>query len=140
MTPAEVKLAALEMREQLTKAYSLVGGKAEYQAMLDWGMQNLPKKQQAQFDRAIKQGMGEFAIEGLYNRFKAATSGNQPTPQRISGDSSSNQGAMRPYASFQELAADRQYIQSARGRTDTAARKLHEARLSITPENVIYGR
>lgn len=135
---AEVKLAALEMKEQVTKAYEIVGGRDEYNAMIEWGKTNLPESKRADFDKALNSGMGEYAIKGLYQDFKASN----PTEQqyrRLEGDSGANVG-IRPYGSFQELAKDREYLQSPKGRSDKAAREAHSRRLSITPDSTIYGR
>lgn len=134
---AEVKLAALEMKESITKAYDVVGGKAEYQAMIEWGKATLSEGQRKDFDKALNSGMGEFAIKGLYQDFKA--SNPQDTAyRRIEGDGGGNVG-VRPYGTFQELAKDREYLSTAQGRNDKAAKEMHSRRLQITPETTIYG-
>lgn len=138
VTVAEIKLAALEMKEQISKAYDIVGGKSEYQAMIEWGKTNLNEAQRKDFDKALSSGMGEFAIKGLYQEFKASNP-QQQSYRRIEGDSSGNVG-VRPYATFQELAKDREYLNTPQGRSDKAAREAHARRLALTPQNVIYGR
>ena len=135
---AEVKLAALEMKEQISKAYDVVGGKAEYQAMIEWGKANLNEAQRKDFDKALNSGMGEFAIKGLYQEFKASNP-QQQSYRRIEGDASGNVG-IRPYATSQELAKDREYLSTPQGRNDKAAKEAHARRLAITPESTIYGR
>lgn len=135
---AEIKLAALEMKEELSKAYNVVGGKAEYEAMIDWGKANLSEAQRKDFDKALKSGMGEFAIKGLYQDFKASNP-NQQSYRCLEGDASGNVG-IRPYATFQELTKDREYLSTPQGRNDKAAREAHSRRLAITSESVIYGR
>lgn len=135
---AEVKLAALEMKEQISKAYDIVGGKSEYQAMIEWGKTNLSEAQRKDFDKALNSGMGEFAIKGLYQDFKASNP-QQQQYRRIEGEGGGNVGA-RPYATFQELVKDREYLNTPQGRSDKAAREAHARRLSLTPPNVIYGR
>lgn len=135
---AEIKLAALEMKEQISKAYDVVGGKAEYQAMIEWGKANLSEAQRKDFDKALANGMGEFAIKGLYQDFKASNP-QQQSYRRIEGDASGNVG-IRPYATFQELAKDREYLSTPQGRNDKAAKEAHARRLAITPESTIYGR
>lgn len=135
---AEVKLAALEMKEQISKAYDIVGGKSEYQAMIDWGKENLSEAQRKDFDKALNSGMGEFAIKGLYQDFKASNP-QQTTYRRVEGDGSGNVG-VRPYATFQELAKDREYLSTPQGRNDRAAKEMHSRRLQITPESTIFGR
>lgn len=135
---AEIKLAALEMKEQISKAYDVVGGKTEYQAMIEWGKANLSEAQRKDFDKALNSGMGEFAIKGLYQDFKASNP-QQQQYRRIEGEGGGNVG-VRPYATFQELAKDREYLSTPQGRNDKAAREAHARRLAITPESTIYGR
>lgn len=135
---AEVKLAALEMKEQVTKAYEIVGGKDEYKAMIEWGKTTLSEAKRADFDKALASGMGEYAIKGLYQDFKASNPSDQQY-RRIEGDATGNVG-IRPYSTFQELAKDREYLNSPQGRSDKAAREAHSRRLSLTSDSVIYGR
>ena len=138
-SPAEIKLAALEMKEAVTKAHNLVGGSEEYNAMLAWAKDNLSEAQRSDFDKSILNGMGEFAIKGLYAEFNAKR-GSQETKQRIQGDAGSGNGAVKAYSTFAELARDRAYLQSPQGRNDKGARELHARRLNITPDSIIYGR
>jgi hypothetical protein len=136
---AEIKLAAIEARELVTKAHSIVGGKSNYDAMIQWGMANLNDSQKSDFDKALNSGMGEYAIKGLYNDYQTAqqASGNSQ-PSRIEGDGSGSMG-IKPYGTFKELADDRAYL-SGKGRNDTAAHAIHKQRMMITPDNVVYGR
>jgi len=136
---AEIKLAAIEIREQVNKAYSIVGGKEEYSAMLGWAQENLNTSEKQGFDSSLKNGMGELAIEGLHARYKNASSSNTQSPRRIEGDSGGNVG-IRPYNTFAELSRDRQYLQTSAGQRDTGAKAIHEKRMSLTPDSTIFGR
>lgn len=136
---AEVKLAALEMKESINKAYNIVGGKEEYSAMLGWAKENLSDAQRSAFDKSLATGLGEYAIKGLYQEFKSANPDGNQTYRRMEGDSGSGVG-IRPYATFAELSKDRAYLQTPQGKNDIAARELHSKRLERTPQNVIYGR
>lgn len=138
-TPAEIKLAAIEIRDQVNKAYNIVGGKEEYNGMLNWAKDNLTDAEKQGFDNSLKTGMGELAIEGLHARYKNANQGDAPTPRRIEGDNSGNVG-IRPYATFAELSKDRIYLQTHAGQRDTAAKALHAKRMALTPDSTIYGR
>lgn len=136
---AEIKLAALEMKENVIKAYDIVGGKDEYNAMIEWGKTNLSEAKRIDFDKALTSGFGEYAIKGLYQDFKAAEGNSTQPYKRIEGDSGGNVG-VRPYASFQELVRDREYLQTPSGKADKGARDAHARRLSLTPDSVIFGR
>lgn len=136
---AEIKLAAIEVRDQVNKAYNIVGGKEEYTAMLGWAKDNLTDAEKQGFDNSLKTGMGELAIEGLHARYKNSNPANQPTPRRIEGDSGGNVG-IRPYATFAELAKDRAYLQTSAGQRDSAARAIHDKRMALTPDSTIFGR
>lgn len=136
---AEIKLAAIEIRDQVNKAHAIVGGKDEYNGMLSWAKENLSDAEKQGFDNSLKTGMGELAIEGLHARYKNANQGDAPTPRRIEGDTSGNVG-IRPYATFAELSKDRAYLQTNAGKRDGAANALHEKRMSLTPDSTIYGR
>lgn len=135
----DVKLAAIELKEQVTKAHNIVGGKDTYEAMINWGKENLSEAQKADFDKALKTGMGEFAIKGLYADYKASN-GQPTTPQRITGDDVGSTANNRAYSTREEILRDRAYLNSMQGRSDTAARKAHEARLARTPDHIIYGQ
>ena len=136
---AEIKLAAIEIRDQVSKAYGIVGGKEEYTAMLGWAQTNLSDTEKKGFDASLKSGMGELAIEGLHARYKNSNPSDAPQPRRIEGDSAGNVG-IRPYSTFAELSRDRQYLQTSAGQRDTAAKMIHEKRMGLTPDSTIFGR
>jgi len=135
---AEIKLAALEIKEQITKAYSVVGGSEEYNAMLDWAKATMDDSKKADFDKSLNTGLGEFAIKGLYAEYKASN-GISTQPQRIQGDGSGNVG-LRGYSSLQEIAKDKAYLESRQGRSDTAAQQTYQRRMNLTEDRIIYGR
>lgn len=136
----DVKLAAIELKERVVSAHNLVGGKEEYESMIEWGKTTLPEKQRNEFDKGIKSGMSEWAIKGLYAEYKANQSGESTsTPERVRGDSATS-STLRGYDSREEMLRDRNYINSPRGRTDKAAQTAHKIRLDKTHDTVIYGR
>lgn len=136
---AEIKLAALEMKEQISKAYSVVGGKEEYNAMLDWAKSSLSDSAKTDFDKSLTTGLGEYAIKGLYNDYKMSSGTEPQQARRIEGDGSGNVG-VRGYGSLQEIARDKAYLESRQGRSDSAAQQMYQRRMSLTPDSVIYGR
>lgn len=136
---AEIKLAAIEVRDQVNKAYAVVGGKEEYQGMIEWASENLTDAEKRGFDNSLKTGMGELAIEGLHARYKNANAEGRPSPRRIEGDGSGNVG-IRGYATSAELFRDRAYLQTSAGQRDAGAKAMHEKRMNLTPDSVIFGR
>lgn len=135
----DVKLAAIELKEQITSANNVVGGREEYEAMIEWGKSTLNEKQRVAFDKGLSSGMSEWAIRGLHAEYKAQQSNDGQAPERIRGDGSANT-SVRGYEDRNEMLRDRAYINSPKGRNDVQAQKAHKARLDRTPEQVIYGR
>lgn len=135
----DLKLGALELKERITVAHNVVGGSETYNSMIAWGKENMSEAQMKAFDVGVTDSnISEYAIKGLYADFKAAGGSSTPNP-RISGDSVNSLG-VKPYATRRELYADKEYIDSAKGRRDTAAIKSYRARLNATPQDVVYGR
>lgn len=134
----DLKLGALEVKEKVTQAHSVVGGTEEYTAMLEWGKQTMTEAQKKAFDLNVTDSnLAEYAIKGLYADYKSAiNAGHQPN--RIEGQPVS--ATIKPYADRKELYKDREYLESAKGRRDTAAQKAYRARLNATPDSVIFGR
>jgi hypothetical protein len=133
----DVKLAAIELKEQVNKAYGIVGGESEYKAMVEWGKANLSDKEKSAFDKDLSGTMGEWAIRGLYSMYKESGVTSEPA-DRIRGDSP-NIG-IRPYGNLNEVLRDRAYLNSRDGSNDAKARELHNKRLNITPDNVLKSR
>jgi hypothetical protein len=134
---AEIKLMAIEMKENVTKAYAQVGGKEEYVAMQQWAIENLNEADKIAFGRDLDSGMSKFAIKGLYQEYRNATDDGS-TRQRIQG-SSANSGSVRGYNSFNEMARDRAYVHG-KGKNDANAVAAHNKRMSLTADNIVFGR
>lgn len=133
----DVKLGAIELRDKINNAHSVVGGKEEYEAMIAWGRENLSESIRNDFDKdVVRAGMSELAIRGMYSMYKEAR-GNSQSEQytgRISGDSVPS--GIKPYATKEEILQDRMYVNSSRGRMDRGAIEKHKARLKVTPDSV----
>ena len=140
----DLKLGAMEFRDTITastqKAHAVVGGKDEYDAMIEWGKANLTDDQKVAFDQGLTSAYGEYAIKGLYADFKAASTGTTPQLDRVRGDNSASAGTTGGYGTREEVMRDRAYLNSRQGQSDKAAREVHERKLSRTPDSVIYGR
>ncbi len=132
----DLKLGAIEMRDRIGAAHSVVGGKQEYENMIAWGRENMDESQRAAFDKDVTSGMGEYAIKGLYSDFKNA---GGVAPARITG-SNAGTASMKGYATQGEMLQDRQYLSTRQGSQDKAARALHNKRMDLTSDAVIYNR
>ena len=131
----DLKLGALELKERLNNAHSVVGGAEEYNAMLEWGKANMTDAQKAAFDKDVTGNMSEYAIKGLHADYVAAASADGYVPARIEGD-----GAPRgpqPYRDRRELYEDRAYLKTPEGKRDKAAQANYKRRLNITPDSVL---
>lgn len=135
----DVKLAAIDMKEAITKAHSYVGGAEEYNAMATWAKENLDEETRLAFDKDLGKGLGRLAIQGLHAEYKANNGVANAQPQRIMGDTSGNTG-VKPYANTNEILKANAYINSPQGRNDIAEKELYKKRISVTPDKVIYGR
>ena len=128
----DLKLGAYEVREQTQRAYSVVGGKENYQQMMSWAKENLTQEQKIDFDRSLTNpALGEFAIKGLWNEYKKAGSQGY----RVQGQPSA--GGLKPYSSRREVYMDKDIAEKARQRGDIATWNRYKARLDITPNEVL---
>lgn len=135
----DLKLGAIEVKETLTKVYNLVGGQEEYQAMIEWGRNNLDEKQQKEFDIGVKSTLSSYAVKGLYAEYQQAIANGEPqTKERLYGDATSS-SSVKPYGSMSEILRDRAYVSGA-GRNDQPAIELHKRRMNMTPDSVFSSR
>ena len=132
----DVKLGAVDLRERISKAYEVVGGQENYKNMMAWAGENLDDAQKAAFDADILSVSSEFAIKGLNVVYQEAIASGE-TP-RIQGNHAST--TVRGYANKRELLADKAYVDSPKGKRDTAAINQYKQRLALTDEIVWRGR
>lgn len=136
---SEIELGAYKVRDAVSKAHSVVGGKENYESMMAWAGETLDDATKAAFDNDIsaliegKSGVSALAIEGLYGRYQAAQqSGEQPS--RISGNTQTV--PERGYKTQAEMLADKRAVERS---GDPAARQRYQAKLGMTPDSVIFG-
>ncbi len=127
----DVKIKAYEVREAAQKAYSVVGGKENYDAMLQWGAENLSPEQKQEFDRGLASGMSEYAIKGLWAEY-----------QKGKGDADRMRGNPAPasekgYRTRQELFKDKSAAEDAMRRGDKTLWNRYQAKLALTPKEVM---
>jgi hypothetical protein len=86
--------------QNVSKLQAIAGGEQGYTDMIGWATENLSEAEQNAFNTSMQNdGQAEFAIQGLYSRFKA-TQG----PNLVKGNS--NTSTTQGYASKQEMTKD----------------------------------
>ena len=129
----DVKLKAYEIREATQKAYTVVGGKENYDQMLAWGATALSPEQKIEFDRGLASGMSEYAIKGLWTEFEKAKANG--TYSRMEGNPAPQ--SEKGYSSRAELYRDKDIAEASRRRGDDTLWKKYQAKLKITPHEVL---
>lgn len=124
----DLKLGAIELREKVQKAHDTVGGREEYESMMQWASENLTDEQKKAFDKDVTSEMSEFAIKGLHNEYKKASG------DRIRGRNDT--GGIKPYRNTEEIMRDKRYLNTPAGFRDKNAQERHKERLSVTPTSV----
>jgi len=107
-------------QQEVSKLQNSVGGEAEFNSMIEWAMDNLDDSEKKSFNKAIEnQDAAQFAIQGLYARYKA-----EAAPNFLQGNTASTTGG---YQSRREMIAD---MATPQYRTDPAFRKAVEAKIA----------
>ena len=134
MTEQEIKLGAYELKEGMDKNASYVGGKENYDIIMDYHAANMTPEDKVQFNHSISNpNNSEALMIGLQAMYERA-SGDIDTavPDRVRGNPAP--ATIQGYANKGELLRDKKFADS---RSASAADKAkYKARLAITPENV----
>lgn len=105
----------------VARLQTLAGGEESYNAMIAWAKESLSEQEKNAFNTTISnKDTAEFAIQGLYARYKA-----QAEPNRLRGvpTTSANSG----YSSQREMMRD---MASREYQTDPAYRKMVEQKVA----------
>jgi hypothetical protein len=129
----DIKLKAYEVKEAAQKAYSVVGGKENYEQMLNWAKEALPQEKKVEFDKGLASDMSEFAIKGLWYEFEKAK--KDGSYERITGNPSPD--TLRGYTNRAELYRDKDFAEQARRRGDNTLWEKYQAKLRVTPQSVL---
>ena len=128
----DIKLKAIEIRDAQTVAHAVVGGKENYESMIEWGKANMSDTQKKAYDGALSGVMSEYAIKGLQADYQEALkAGTAHT--RIAGQPI-NQG-ITPYKSRQELYADKDAAELAKKRGNANDWNIYKKKLMATQRN-----
>lgn len=137
----DIKLTAIEIKEKVSKAFEIVGSKENYDAMIEWGRENLPKPKQNDFNQALQTGMGEYAIKGLWSDYQVWLSQNTQQPNnadRVRGDTTV-QTQTSGYKTRNDMLRDHNAVRKATGLEKTKLEAQYKAKLAKTPDHIIYG-
>ena len=141
----EKELAIYKFRDQAraiadrsNNAYAEVGGKDNYNAMQEWGKENLSDAEKKVFTSDVNGSpqASTIAIQWLNAKYQKALADGTVTP-RIQGKP--HVTGIKPYADRRELYKDKDYVESKAGQRDTVAIKRYRDRKRITPDAVIFG-
>jgi hypothetical protein len=118
---------AAVLDKQTNAAMNLVGGKAQYAAMVQWAGTNLPKAEQEAFDSAVSGTPAQVkqAILSLKAQFDTAVGSD---PKLLSGQSAAPGNADTPFASRAEVTAA---MRDPRYSKDAAYRQMVERRIGL---------
>lgn len=136
LTEQDIKLGAYEFKEAVDKNASYVGGKENYDIIMDYHASNMSDDDKKAFNHSIQDPKNSQALMvGLQTMYERAQSRNpeEVNTDRVRGNPVQN-NAIQPYASKQELLRDKKYADS---RVASASDKAKfKARLAATPEKV----
>ena len=136
LTEQDIKLGAYEFKEAIDKNASYVGGKENYDVIMDYHASNMSDDDKRAFNYSIQDPNNSQALMvGLQTMYERAQSANPDSVKqdRVRGNPVQN-NAIQPYASKQELLRDKKYADSRVASVSDKAK--FKARLAATPENV----
>lgn len=134
LSEMEIKVGAYELKEALDKNAGYVGGKENYDIIMNYHADNMSDDEKRQFNHSIEDPNNSKALMlGLKVMYEESISGGEQAPKdRVRGNPAST--SIKPYESKQELLRDKKYADS---RTASQADKAKfRQRLSVTPEDV----
>ena len=136
LTEQDIKLGAYEFKEAIDKNANYVGGKENYDLIMDYHAANMTDDEKRAFNHSVQDPNNSQALMvGLQTLYEKAQleNPNQAPVDRVRGNPTQN-NAIQPYANKAELLKDKKYADS---RVASASDKAKfRARLNATPENV----
>ena len=134
LTEQDIKLGAYEMKEAVDKNASYVGGKENYDIIMDYHAQNMTDEEKIAFNHSIQDPKNSEALMVGLQTIYERNIGKDVTPQdRVRGNPVQND-AIKPYETKADLLRDKKYADS---RVASSADKARfRARFKVTPENV----
>ena len=130
----DLKIGAMELRDAISSAHAVVGGKENYDNMIAWGKDVMTPAQMAAFDKDVTGAFSEYAIKGLNADFQKVVGEGTYTP-RIEGQPHFK--GIKPYGSRKELYADKDVAEMAKRRGDMQPWTDYQAKLKATPREIL---
>ena len=137
LTETEIKLGAYELKESLDKNANYVGGKENYDIIMDYHAKTMNDEQKRQFNHSIQDPNNSEALmlglQAMYEK-NSTEDGQEVSQGRVRGNSPANTNAIKPYESKRELLRDKSYADSRNA--SQADKAKFRARLNATPDEV----
>jgi len=125
------------LRENFTKASSVVGGQEKLQQIFDWASRNLSAEDQQMVNMGLASPSYEVTLRGLssmYEQANVSSKQSEPAPNKKLASAPDSEVSIRPYTSKSEFAKDRNSPKFAQ---DPKYRQMVETRMSMTDWNNI---
>jgi DNA integrity scanning protein DisA with diadenylate cyclase activity len=134
MTEQEIKLGAYELKEGLDKNASYVGGKENYDIIMDYHKVNMSDDQKRAFNHSIQDANNSEALMvGLQTMYERDSGNVDSTPvDRVRGNPAP--ATIQRYGNKAELLRDKKFADSRKA--SAADKAKYRARLAITPEDI----
>lgn len=135
LTEQDIKIGAYEFKEALDLNASYVGGKENYDIIMDYHAENMTPEQKVQFNHSIQDpNNSEALMVGLQTMYEKSVGAEEGTPvDRVRGNAPAA-AAIQPYTDKASLLKDKAYADS---RVSSAADKAKfRQRLNVTPDKV----
>lgn len=137
LSEQDIKLGAYEFKEALDKNASYVGGKENYDIIMDYHAKNMTDEEKISFNHSIQNpNNSEALMVGLQVMYEKSLSEKpeEGNGDRIRGNNIASTSSIKPYENKAELMRDKKYADS---RVASSADKAkYKQRLAITPDKV----
>lgn len=106
ITPEQIELSAYKAKENVARIYGIVGGKEQYNNMLDVMSEYLTEAQKDEYTKAVlNPNLSDYAVKGLLSDYqKIINDGN--VDKRITVNGSTTSASKAGYTSEQEYYSD----------------------------------
>ena len=137
----KIELGAYKLRETQAVHHEYVGGKENYDIIMEHHAENFSDEEKKAFNHSIKDPMHSKALlVGLRAMYEAdiANGGGEKAqvPQdRFRGETNTTTSVVG-YSTRQELMADKKYVDSPVGKRDSGAQAKYRQRLALTDAGV----
>ena len=129
----KIKIGAYELKEAQATNAGYVGGKENYDIIMDYHTANMSDEQKIQFNHSIENpANSEALMVGLQTMYEKSL-GSVESTDRVRGNVTPS-NSVKPYEDRASLFRDKAYADSNRANAND--KKRYKARLAITPSEV----